>query len=340
MSPYPASSTNFRIASYILMGVFLFLVLRFRLLVPLLSGLLVFELVCLIASKTHLNHLTTLPARYIALFLISGAIILLIMLLCGILYQISRGEISILPSLITQTSSASIAFRDALPGWLGHYLPNDINQWKATLAEWINRHMADLQSFGARTGHVFGQSMIAMIVGGLLSLKMSEPLLGPLSKVLLKRILHFSRAFHYVVFAQVRISALNTFFTFCYLIIVLPLLGPSLPLTTTLVTLVVLTFVTGLLPVIGNLISNTAIVLVSLSISPVLAISSLVFLVVIHKLEYFLNARIIGVRISAHAWEILLAMLLMEAIFGISGLIAAPVFYAYLKEELTEVNLI
>ena len=41
---------------------------------------------------------------------------------------------------------------------------------------------------------------------------------------------------------------------------------------------------------------------------------------IIHKLEYFVNARIIGTRIRAKAWEILVAMLAMEAFFGIPGL--------------------
>jgi predicted PurR-regulated permease PerM len=69
---------------------------------------------------------------------------------------------------------------------------------------------------------------------------------------------------------------------------------------------VAVTFIVGLLPVIGNLISNTIIVVVSLSVSPLLAVSSLVFLVVIHKLEYFVNARVMGSEIHARAWELLL----------------------------------
>jgi predicted PurR-regulated permease PerM len=64
------------------------------------------------------------------------------------------------------------------------------------------------------------------------------------------------------------------------------------------------------------------------------ALASLVFLIVIHKLEYFLNAKIVGNRINARAWELLLAMLLMEAAFGLPGVVAAPVYYAYLKDEL------
>ena len=62
--------------------------------------------------------------------------------------------------------------------------------------------------------------------------------------------------------------------------------------------------------------------------------SSLGYLIVIHKLEYFLNARIVGGQIHARAWELLVAMLVMEAMFGISGLIAAPIVYAWVKDEL------
>ena len=96
-----------------------------------------------------------------------------------------------------------------------------------------------------------------------------------------------------------------------------------------------MTFVAGLIPVFGNLISNVVVVVVSLSVSPFVALGSLVYLVAIHKLEYFLNARFVGTRIEARAWELLLAMLLMEAVFGVAGLIAAPIYYAYLKDELT-----
>ena len=115
--------------------------------------------------------------------------------------------------------------------------------------------------------------------------------------------------------AQVQISLIKNKFTAIYLALVLPLfVGVHLPLTKTMIAI---TFVAGLLPVIGNLISNTVIVVVSLAYSVHVAIASLVFLVVIHKLEYFLNAKIIGTRIKARAWELLVAMLAMEAAFGL-----------------------
>jgi predicted PurR-regulated permease PerM len=111
----------------------------------------------------------------------------------------------------------------------------------------------------------------------------------------------------------------------------------NLPFTKTLI---LITFIAGLLPILGNLISNTVIFTVSLSQSLFVAVGSLAYLIVIHKLEYFLNARIIGSHIRARAWEMLTAMLLMEAAFGIPGLIAAPIYYAYLKDELRARNLI
>jgi predicted PurR-regulated permease PerM len=52
------------------------------------------------------------------------------------------------------------------------------------------------------------------------------------------------------------------------------------------------------------------------------------------------NARVMGGQINARAWELLLAMLVMDAIFGIPGVIAAPIYYAYLKNELSAKNLI
>jgi len=140
-----------------------------------------------------------------------------------------------------------------------------------------------------------------------------------------------------VVFAQVWISSINTMLTALYLTILLPAAGINLPFTKTLI---VITFIAGLLPILGNLISNTVIFIVSLSQSLLVALVSLAYLVIIHKLEYFLNARIIGGHIRARAWELLIAMLVMEAAFGIPGLIAAPIYYAYVKDELLERRLV
>jgi predicted PurR-regulated permease PerM len=160
---------------------------------------------------------------------------------------------------------------------------------------------------------------------------------GPLARALVERLRRLEAAFELIVFAQVKISAINTALTGLYLLAALPLFGVRLPFAGTLVAV---TFVTGLLPVVGNLLSNAVIVVTSLSVSVWVAVASLAFLVVVHKLEYLINARIVGGEIRAAAWEILLALFAFEAAFGVPGVVMAPIVYAYAKGELTDRGLV
>ena len=106
--------------------------------------------------------------------------------------------------------------------------------------------------------------------------------------------------------------------------------GPLAP------TLVGFTFFASLVPIIGNLLSNAAITIAALTVSVWLGIASLGFLVVIHKLEYFLNARIVGGRTNVPTYGMLAAMLVLESAFGVAGLVAAPIYAAWLTRELRE----
>jgi predicted PurR-regulated permease PerM len=196
-----------------------------------------------------------------------------------------------------------------------------------------------MQNVGKETARVLVRIIVGMVLGALVALNRARPphQVGPLAAALGERCQHLAEAFHNIVFAQIKISLINTAATGVFLLGVMPLMGIHVPFAKTLV---VITFLAGLLPVIGNLISNTAVTIAGLSVSVWVAVASLGFLIVIHKLEYFLNARIIGTQIRARAWELLVAMLVMEAAFGLAGLIAAPIYYAYLKSELESEGMI
>lgn len=127
-----------------------------------------------------------------------------------------------------------------------------------------------------------------------------------------------------VIGAQIIISSINTVLTSIFLFAI------HLPHTPIVVGV---TFLCGLLPVIGNLISNTVIVGIAFTISPNTALAALVFLVVIHKLEYFLNSKIIGSRIRTPVWLTLVGLVLGEKLVGIPGMILAPVILHYVKAE-------
>ena len=94
-----------------------------------------------------------------------------------------------------------------------------------------------------------------------------------------------------------------------------------------------ITFLCGMLPVVGNLISNAIIVAIAFTVSPKMALVALGFLVVVHKLEYFLNSKIIGDRIRNPVWLTLLALILGERLMGVPGMILAPVLLNYVKVE-------
>ena len=134
----------------------------------------------------------------------------------------------------------------------------------------------------------------------------------------------FYRSFSRVIGAQITISLINTALTAVFLT------WNGYPYKTVLVAF---TFLCGLLPIIGNIISNTLIVGVSFTLSPNMALAALIFLIVIHKLEYFLNSKIIGDRIKNPMWLTLIALVLGEKLMGIPGMILAPVVLHYIKVE-------
>lgn len=139
----------------------------------------------------------------------------------------------------------------------------------------------------------------------------------------------FYRSFATVMGAQITISCINTVLTSIFLLAVRM---PQAPL------LIAVTLLCGLVPIVGNLVSNTIIVFVALTVSLKLAISVLLFLILVHKLEYFLNSKIIGDRIRNPIWLTLIALIIGERLMGIPGLILAPVVLNYLRVEMLTVE--
>ncbi len=326
------------IAAWLIAASALILIIVLHLLPALLAGLLVFELVHVISPMVG-RRLSNQRAKLIAVALLSFTVISLLILAAVGIVAFFRSDTGNLPALFAKMAQIIEDSRKILPAFILDHLPPDAETFKQTAALWLRTHAGQLQLAGTEAGRLMAHVLVGMIIGGMVALREAVPLenFHPLARALAERVSRLGLAFRRVGFTQVRIAALNAVFTAIYLAIILPLMGIHLPLTKTMI---VITFLLGLLPVIGNLMSNTVIVVISLSQSLAIAIGSLVFLIVIHKLEYFLNARIVGSQIRARAWELLTAMLLMEAAFGLVGLVAAPIYYAYLKDELVARGLV
>ena len=263
------------------------------------------------------------------------AVALYVLLAAGILvgfYFFLRRAYLTLPGILARTIPAVVDWADQR----GFDLPfSNLEEFKTVTLETVNKSFADIGRHAR--GAMF--QIVALIIGVVMPVSLfvnarwhgeDDPhvvrgsLYSMVSQELALRVETFYRSFKTVMGAQILISAINSTLTAVFL-----LWGgyPHVPV------LVGLTFGCGLLPIVGNLISNTLIIGVSFTIEPKMALFALIFLVTIHKLEYFLNSKIIGGRIKNPMWLTLFGLVVGERLMGIPGMILAPVVLHYIKVE-------
>jgi predicted PurR-regulated permease PerM len=341
LSPVPHRVYGVEKAAYVLTGVALLFVFQYHLVGALVAGLFAYTILHRGARFLRGPRLSHGAAKFVAAgilgMLAAGATTGLVVFLVGF----ARGRVGDLPALFHKLADALDNLRGQLGGfgisapWLDNLDDSAIH---VAVADWLRDHGALLTHAGREAGVFVIHALVGILLGLILFFRgHSAPTPGPLALALGERARRLGAAFDGVVLAQVEVSALNTVVTAVYLLVILPLFGAGLPLSGTLV---LLTFLAGLLPIVGNVISVAAIVAMALGVSLKVAVWSLAFFLVLHKLLYFVNARIVGARIGAAAWEILLAMVAFEAAFGMPGLVLAPILYAYVKRELADRSLV
>lgn len=330
--------TRTDLAVWAIAALALLIIIKYQLLPALLSGLLVFSLIHLLTPRLRLTTLDGESRRWLALGLVAATVIASMTALGLGIASFFRGSNESVPALFQRMAEIIEQSRDRLPDWVLSNLPDNAEDLRKSMVEWLRHNAKGVQTASAELLRGTAHAVIGMVIGAMLAMRSGAGAPDkPLTIIIAAHATRFADVFRRVVFAQVWISTINTVLTWLYLAVLLPAFDIHLPFTKTLVAI---TFVAGLMPIIGNLISNTAIFIVSMSQSLTLALISILYLFVIHKLEYFLNARIIGSHIRARAWELLLVMLIMEGVLGIAGLIVAPMAYAYFKDEFRDKGLI
>lgn len=325
------SPRHARFLSFLFVALIFLAVIRLGLFVPMLTGLVVYAAVLRLAPRlVPAGADVTHREKWISVALIAGVVVgLFIAAGLGLhLFLRNGGGVQDLLQKIAEIVESASAY---LPAWLVKALPQQESLLPA-IGAWLKAHAAEIGTFGLGAVKMLGYVLLGMLLGSMVAIHevADEKAWGVISTRLLDQVTHLRNSLWQVAAAQLKISSVNTVLTALYLAVALPLFDIHLPLTKTLI---VVTFLLGLLPIVGNLLSNTAITVISLSVSFEVAVASLAFLVTVHKLEYFVNARIVGSRINARAWELLLWMLIMERLFGPAGVVAAPIFYAWLKAE-------
>jgi predicted PurR-regulated permease PerM len=301
------------------------LVLWQRLLVPVLLGLLVYAWSCLLADRLAARFG---PSRAVAAA--AGAIVgtLVFAAFAGIVtWTVAIASADDLRTFLLKIEDSLDGLRESLPEWIAQSLPQDLVDLRQRVFGWLREHAASLGGLGGKVAHGLVQGIFAILVAAMAAAATWQPGALQSDERFIGRLL---RVLERVVLAQLRIAAFNTTMTALYLYVVLPAFGFVLPFRGLLC---LFTLVTGVLPVLGNVMANTLVTRISLAISPWVAVASLAFLILIHKTEYFINARTVGARVQVASWEILAAMLAGEALFGVQGLVAAPLVYPFFKRE-------
>jgi predicted PurR-regulated permease PerM len=254
-------------------------------------------------------------------------------ILAGVELLFKSGGLGRLMQLLADTLDQ---IRAMAPPWVVERLPESADAVQHAVSQWLRTHAGEVQRWGGAALKITVHIIIGLAIGLMAAAAKPDPGGTPRRPLLLlaqARMRNLATAFVNVFVAQVRISFINAVLTGIYLLVILPALGYRVPLAPTLVGF---TFFASLVPIVGNLLSNTAITLAALTVSPWLGLASLGFLVVVHKLEYFLNARIVGGHTNVPTYAMLSSMLLLESAFGIAGLVAAPIYCAWLVKELRE----
>src|SRR5689334_23248083 len=240
----------YEMVAWLLMGAGLLLVLLLHLLPALIAGLVVYELVYVLTRVLRIIRIHRTRGRLIAVGIIAlGVVLLLTVAGAGIVAFVRADNLS---TLFNKLADSIDSFRPMLPDFIAEHLPGDVEELRQAAVTWLGPHAGELQHLGAEAGRTLAQILIGLGIGVLASLHDVKPHQppGPLAAALRERVSRIGEAFRRVVFAQTRISAINTVLTALYLFAALPLAGVHLPLSKTLI---VITFLVGLLPVAGNL---------------------------------------------------------------------------------------
>lgn len=320
-----ARMTPHRKASYLLFAALFAAAIIFHLGLALLAGLFAYSILDL-AHRLFARKMGVLKARI-------SAVMMFFIVAAGMswmLVHFLRQSLSTFPDML---SSAMPKINEITRGW-GIDLPFDnMQELRGVLVDAVKENAGGItKASGLLTNRFF--HVLLAVVAAILAIfapkqeSESRTLYGALRIEFDERVRRFLESFERVLGAQVAISCINTTLTAAFLLFL------SFPYAAFLIPA---TFLLGILPLIGNILSNTIIVCAALTMTLKHAVLALLFLVVIHKGEYFLNSRIIGTSIRVPMWQTLLGILVGEAVMGVPGIILAPAIIHYVRGELEAV---
>ncbi|MCV2525722.1 MAG: hypothetical protein N4P95_01575, partial [Candidatus Lightella neohaematopini] len=273
-----------KIFSYILIFLLIIIIIPLHLFPGFISGFISYELI--IFFTPWFRYIFVNRARLIVVILLITTILILITLLIINLINLLTSDFQYNLSIINNINYIFLNIKRHIPKFLLIFLPNNIEDLKSKIILLLESNLVVIRDMIRAIIRILLTIFIGIIIGAIISLNKPNNNYSYFISQLNKRIHFLSLAFHNVIIAQIRISLVNTLLTAVMIIIILPIFNIFIPLKKILITS---TFLLGLIPIIGNLISNILIIFSSLSVSLTVGVIILIYLIIIHKLEYVLN---------------------------------------------------
>jgi predicted PurR-regulated permease PerM len=339
------TTRNISIVSHVLVWLFFLTVMTLHLLPGLICVCLGFFLTRWLARAFALQKINSAQAwetvPTLARNAAAAVIMVLPLVMLGLALAHSLDYVIATPKqygdLLHYMARTILELREKLPTQLAEMLPAETDGIQRAIA----RHLAAKAGTLAMAGRAWLAGLlyayVGLVIGALAAVRKTPSEPAVLARHLRIRVHLIGESFRHIMAAQLWIASFNTLMTALFLLVLMPLLDVRIPYVPALITL---TMMAGLVPILGNLVSNVVVTVVGLSVSPLAGAACLGFLILIHKAEYAINAKVVGHSTHIGVWELLSVMFISEAAFGPAGLVAAPLFYAYLKKELQAVNLV
>ncbi|MCX8521103.1 MAG: permease, partial [Rhodoferax sp.] len=304
------------IASYLLVIGLCTAVLVYGLLPGLLTVCLGYLFASALSRDSGRRRLRLPPLWAAGLVIVLPIVVIVVLLLNA--KGVAFGALAQYQALLHHLAATVLQIRQKLPHDLAAHLPDELLAVQSWLVDYLQSQAHALTGFGTAGLRGSLLAYVGLVVGALIVGTPTFASNAPLRSALRQRGADFITAFRQIVVAQFWIALFNALCTALFLWVALPLAGVTMPYTATLVGF---TFVSGLIPIVGNLLCNSVLTVAGVAVSPAVGLSCLLFLVIIHKFEYVINAKIVGRRTNTAAWELLTVMFIGEAMFGVAGLV-------------------
>src|SRR6266511_1012801 len=174
---------SYDIAAWLLAGGALLLILQLHLLPALLAGLLVYELVHLLAPRLKIVRIRQERGKLAAVAILALGVVLLLTLAAVGVIAFLRSEAGSIPTLLQKMADIIDSWRTALPAGVVELLPEDVDELNEAAVAWLRTHAGAVQHAGAETGRALAHILIGLGIGALVALHDMQPseALGPLA---------------------------------------------------------------------------------------------------------------------------------------------------------------